>query len=158
MVNRFHMFSRFSEWRPYLCKWEIAGIRVLNGVKVEVGSIQCVDLVLNTIKISETHFPYNKKLKQEGNFCLIIANIQRVLKLWSIIYEYHLNNNSYFQWMQLISKIPEKWEFTIKQTGSDTKNVIIHDHHLIKASRILILKKSASKELYQILILQVLLI
>ena len=125
---------------------------------MEVGSIQCVDLVLNTIKISETHFPYNKKLKQEGNFCLIIANIQRVLKLWSIIYEYHLNNNSYFQWMQLISKIPEKWEFTIKQTGSDTKNVIIHDHHLIKASRILILKKSASKELYQILILQVLLI
>ena len=84
MVNRFHMFSRFSEWRPYLCKWEIAGIRVLNGVKVEVGSMQCVDLVLDTIKISETHFPYNKKLKQEGNFCLIIANIQRVLKLWKL--------------------------------------------------------------------------
>ena len=82
-----------------------------------------------------------------------------IVKAWHLLkHEYHLNKNSYFQWMQLISKIPEKWKFTIKQIGSDTKNVIIHDHHLIKASRILIPKKSASKELYLILILQVLLI
>ena len=47
-------------------------------------SIQCVNLVLDTIKIFVTHFSYNKKLKEERNFCLIIANIQRVLKLWKL--------------------------------------------------------------------------
>ena len=66
--------------------------------------------------------------------------------------EYHLSNNSYFQWLQLINSIPEKWKLTIKQSKSDVKNLIIHGHHLIKGSRILILEKLTSKDLYQILI------
>ena len=49
-----------------------------------VCGIQCVDLVLDTIKLLGTHFSYNEKLKEERNFCLIIANIQRVLKLWKL--------------------------------------------------------------------------
>ena len=80
MVNSFHIFSFFSGLRPNLSKCEIAGIGVLKGVKVAV----CVDLVLDTIKILGTHFSYNEKLKEERNFCLIIANIQRVLKLWKL--------------------------------------------------------------------------
>ena len=342
MVNKFHIFSRFSGVRPNLSKCEIAGI---------VCGIQSVDLVLDTIKILGTHFSYNEKLKEEINSCLIIANIQLLLKLWKLqnltlegkilifktlvlskiifqafvtpipidvvtelekiqksflrenstskikhdtlcndykdgglknvdirkkiiglqclwikrlyddsfhewkiipfhlisrtfgklfifhsnlsfkkkliksfpsfykeiflnwktffsktpetpssilsqvlwynIYiqidegdvylsrfsqnnlnvisqlfntnclikawhllkqEYHLNNNSYFQWLQLINSVPEKWKLTIKQSSSDAKNLIIHGHHLIKGSRILILEKLTSKELYQILI------
>ena len=47
--------------------------------------IQCVDLVLDTIKILGTHFSYNEKLKEdERNFCLIVANVQHVLKLWKL--------------------------------------------------------------------------
>ena len=84
MVNSFHIFSRFSGLRPNLSKCEIAGIGVLKGVKVAVCGIQCVDLVLDTIKILGTHFSYNEKLKEERNFCLITANIQRVLKLWKL--------------------------------------------------------------------------
>ena len=53
-------------------------------VKVAACGIQCVDLVSDTIKILGTHFSYNEKLKVERNFCLIIANIQRVLKLWKL--------------------------------------------------------------------------
>ena len=42
---------------------------------------------------------------------------------------------------------------TYHQTSSsDAKNLIIHGHHLIKGSRILILEKLTSKELYQILV------
>ena len=52
----------------------------------------------------------------------------------------------------MINSIPEKWKLTIKQSSSDAKNLIIHGHHLIKGSRILILEKLTSKELYQILI------
>ena len=48
--------------------------------------------------------------------------------------KYHLNNNSYFQWMQLINSIPEKWKLTIKQSSSDAKNLIIYGNHLIKGS------------------------
>ena len=49
-----------------------------------VCGIQCVDLVLDAIKILGTHFSYNEKLKEEINFCLIKANIERVLKLWKL--------------------------------------------------------------------------
>ena len=83
-LNSFHIFSRFSELRPNLSKCEIACIGVLIGVKVAVCGIQCADLVLDTIKILGTHFSYNEKLKEERSFCLIIANIQRVLKLWKL--------------------------------------------------------------------------
>ena len=84
MVNSFHIFSRFSGLRPNLSKCEIAGIGVLKGVKVTVCGIQYVDLVLDTIKIFGTRFCYNEKLKEERNFCLTIANIQRALKLWKL--------------------------------------------------------------------------
>ena len=84
MVNSFYIFSRFSGLRPNLSKCEIAGIGILKGVKVAVCGIQCVDLVLDNIKILGTHFSNNEKLKEKRNFCLIIANIQRVLKLWKL--------------------------------------------------------------------------
>ena len=51
----------------------------------------------------------------------------------------------------LINSVPEKWKLTIKQRISDAKNLIIHGHHLMKGSKILILEKLTSKELYQIL-------
>ena len=84
MINSYHIFSRFSGLRPNLSKCEIAGIRVLKGIKVAVCGMQCVDLVKTkiTIKILGTHFSFNERLKEdERNFCLIIANNQRVLKL-----------------------------------------------------------------------------
>ena len=84
MVNSFHIFSRFSGLRPNLSKCKIAGIGVLKRVKVAACGIQCVDLILDTIKILGTHFSYNEKLKEDMNFCLIIANIQHVLKLWKL--------------------------------------------------------------------------
>ena len=69
MVNSFHIFSRFSGLRPNLSKCEIAGIGVLKGVKVAIYGMQCVDLVLDTIKILGTHFSFNEKLKEEINSC-----------------------------------------------------------------------------------------
>ena len=90
IVNSFHISSRFSGLRPNLSKNEIAGRGVLKGVKVAVCSIQYTDLVLDTIKKLGTHFSYNENLKEETNFCLIIADIKRVLKLcklWKITLE-----------------------------------------------------------------------
>ena len=69
--------------------------------------------------------------------------------------EHKLHENSYFQWLQLISAIPEGWKFIIKQTHESTTNLIIHDHHVIKERRILTLDKLSSTEIYAILISKV---
>ena len=69
--------------------------------------------------------------------------------------EHELHENSYFQWLQLISAIPEGWKFIIKETHESTTNLIIRDNHLIKGSRILTLDKLSSTEIHAILILKV---
>ena len=55
--------------------------------------------------------------------------------------EHKLQENSYFQWLQLLSAIPEGWKFIIKGTHESTANLIIYYYHVIKASRILTLDK-----------------
>ena len=53
-------------------------------VQSETHGMQCEDLVLDIIKILGTHFCYNEKSKEEKKFCLVIANIQCVLRLWKL--------------------------------------------------------------------------
>ena len=62
--------------------------------------------------------------------------------------EYNLHQNSYFQ---LIDYIPEKWKFIIKKNNEVAANLITHDHHLIKGSRVITLDKLTSTEIYSIL-------
>ena len=57
-------FSRFSELKPNLRKSEIVGIVVLKGVHVAVFRMRCIDLNIDTLKISGTHFSYTKKSKE----------------------------------------------------------------------------------------------
>ena len=90
------------------------------------------------------------------NFFSQLFDTNGTVKAWHLLkQEYHLNSNSYFPWQQLIISTPEKWKPTFKQRSekrSDAKNLFIHDHHLIRSFRILILEKLTSKKLYQILI------
>ena len=64
--------------------------------------------------------------------------------------EHELLENSYFQWLKLISAIPEGRKFIIKETHESKTNLIVHDHHVIKDSRILTLNKLSSTEIYAI--------
>ena len=105
------------------------------------------------IQIDEGDVHFSKFSQNNLNFVSQLFNINGLIKTWYLLkQEFHLKNKSYFQWLHLINSIPEKRKLTIKQSSSDAKNLIIHDHHLIKDSRILILEKLTSKELYQILI------
>ena len=61
-------FSHFSELKPNLRKSEIVGIAVLKGVHVAVFRMRCIDLNIDTLKISGTHFSYNKKSKENKFF------------------------------------------------------------------------------------------
>ena len=67
--------------------------------------------------------------------------------------EYHLANDMYFQWAQLIHVIPQIWKNKIKQNLTKNKrDVLVLNHHLIENSRILTLDKRTVKEIYSILI------
>ena len=46
--------------------------------------MRCIDLNIDTLKILRTHFSYNEKLKEKKNFCKIVTDMQRVLKIWKI--------------------------------------------------------------------------
>ena len=70
-----------------------------------------------------------------------------IKKWYELKTELELHENSSFQWLQLISAIPEGWKFIIKETHESTTNLIIHDHHVIKGSRILTLNKLSSTEI-----------
>ena len=66
--NWHFFFSHFSELKPNLRKSEIVGIAVLKGVHVAVFRMRCIDLNIDTLKISGTHFSYNKKSKENKFF------------------------------------------------------------------------------------------
>ena len=71
------------------------------------------------------------------------------IKTWhELKTEHELHENSYFQWLQQIKAIPEGWKSIIKGTHESTTNLIIHDHHVIKGSRILTLDKLSSTKIY----------
>ena len=47
--------------------------------------------------------------------------------------EYHLDNDMYFQWAQLIQAIPQIWKNKIKQNlPKNESNLLVLNHHLIK--------------------------
>ena len=105
------------------------------------------------IQIDESEVHLSRFSQNNLNFVSRLFNTDGSIKAWYFLKQEHpLNNNSYFQWLQLINSISVKWKLTVKQSSSDAKNLIIHGHHLIKGSRILILEKLTSKDLYQILI------
>ena len=71
-----------------------------------------------------------------------------VFKNWNTLkHEYDLQNNLYFQWMQLISAIPSNWKNIIKQ-NNDINTFTATQHYFIQNSRVLTVQKVTSKELY----------
>ena len=66
--------------------------------------------------------------------------------------DYNLHESSCFQWLQLIDSIPERSKFIIKENFKNAATLIIHDHHLVKGSRVITLDTLSSTEIYSILI------
>ena len=66
--------------------------------------------------------------------------------------EFALQNKDQFCWLQLINAIPEMWKKCIRQTSENTSLLVVKNHHLLRGSRIIILEKLSSKELYSLLV------
>ena len=82
LMSELNTFSNFSGLKRNKTKCEIPGIGVLNGVQVVLCGMKCVNLNNETVKTLGVHFPYNKNLEQDKNFCEHIAKIENILKLW----------------------------------------------------------------------------
>ena len=67
--------------------------------------------------------------------------------------EYNLHESSYFKWLQLVDSIRGRCKFIIRENYAT--NMIIHNHHLIKGSRVITLDKLTSTKIYSILISKV---
>ena len=57
--------------------------------------------------------------------------------------------------MQVRDYIPAKWKCMIKKTYEYAANLVTHDHHLIKGSKVITLDKLTLSEISSILILKV---
>ena len=74
------------------------------------------------IQIDEGDVHLSRFSQNNLNFLSQLFDTNGSIKVWHLLkQEYHLNNISYFQWLQLINSNPEKWKLTIKQNSSDAK-------------------------------------
>ena len=58
----------------------------------------------------------------------------------------------FFQWAQLKHAIPPRWKRIFFDYNDINENDLFQNHHVIKRARILSLEKLFSKEIYSILI------
>ena len=108
------------------------------------------------IQIDKTSIHFSRFSEKNINYVSQLFNNNGLIKKWhKLKEEYNLHQNSYFQWVQLIDSIPEKWKFIIKKNNEVAANLTTHDHHLIKGSRVITLDKLTSTEIYSILTLKV---
>ena len=83
-----------------------------------------------------------------------LVNESCQFKKWQMLEgEYHLDNDMYFQWAQLLHAIPQIWKNKIKQNlTKNESNILVPNHRLMKIARILTLDKLMAREIHSILI------
>ena len=83
--------------------------------------------------------------KQNINYVFQLFSDNGSIKQWhEFKKEHNLHESFYFQWLQLVDSIPQRWKIIIKENYENVINLIIHDHHLVKDSRVITLDKLTS--------------
>ena len=103
------------------------------------------DILISNKPIYFKHFSSNN-LNYVTQLFYDTGNTKEWVKLK---HKFNLNNNLYFNWMQLIHSIPQKWKNPIK-SNRISENLLFLNHHLIKCNILLSLEKLNSKKLYLI--------
>ena len=84
ILNNFNIMSQFSGLKINKSKCEAAGIGVMKGVKMALCGEECVNLLIDAIKILGIYFSYNKELENEKNFLDHITKLQKVINIWKM--------------------------------------------------------------------------
>ena len=69
LIYVFQTFLQFLRLKPNISECEIAGIGLLKGAIGVVHGLKLVDLPVDTIKIFDLHFFYNKEAQIQKNIC-----------------------------------------------------------------------------------------
>ena len=122
----------FLYWKKYLTRKPEIPSCILSQYLWYNGNIQVDKNSIYLVRFSEKNINYVSQLfRPDGP----------INKCHELNTERKLHEHSFFQRPQLIGAIPEGWKFIIKETHESTTNLIIHDHHVIKGSRILTLAR-----------------
>ena len=90
------------------------------------------DILISNKPIYFKHFSNNNL-----NYVTQLFDDTGNTKEWvKLKHEFNLNNNLYFNWMQLIHSIPQKWKNPIK-SNRISENLLFLNHHLIKCNILL---------------------
>ena len=89
---------------------------------------------------ASVHFLKFSKKKDQLRSQLFSDN-GSIQKWYDFKKKYNLHESPYFQWLQLIESIPERSKFMIKKNYENANDLIIHDNHLIKSSRVIFLDR-----------------
>ena len=81
LLDTISLFSSFSSLKTNLSKCKVPGIGLLEGVKLPVYGIKCINLTKDAIKILGILFSHNKNIELEQNFKKIIIGIEKVLRM-----------------------------------------------------------------------------
>ena len=105
------------------------------------------------IKINSKPIYVEEFAKQNIIFLYDLFNTKNELKTWDEIkVTYELSDKSYFKWRQIINSVPKTWKKILKENQSDSSNLVLLDHQLLKNNRTLGIEKMNSKEIYSIII------
>ena len=106
-----------------------------------------------SIQVDNSSVYFLKFSKKDINYVSQLFSSNESIKKWhEFKREHNLHESFYFQWLQLIDSILQRWKIIIKENYENAINLIIHDHHLVKGSRVITLDKLTSTEIYSILI------
>ena len=78
------IFSTFSGLKPNKSKCEIASLGVLEGVKLALCGMECIDLMFNAITVLGDFYSYDKNLENQESFINLVLKIEKLLRLWRI--------------------------------------------------------------------------
>ena len=65
---------------------------------------------------------------------------------------YNLSYKFCFKWRHIVNSIPKTWKKILKENQSDSSNLVLLDHQLLKNNRTLGIEKMNSEEIYSIII------
>ena len=57
----------------------------MKGLKVGLFDVECVNLLVNAIKILVVYFPYNNKLENEKNLLDHMTKLQKAMNIWKFV-------------------------------------------------------------------------
>ena len=109
-------------------------------------------MVYKNIKINNKPIYVDEFAKKRDHFLFDLFNTKNELKTWDEIkVTYELSDKSYFKWTQIINSVPKTWKKILKE-NSDSSNLVLLDHQLLKNNRTVGIEKMNSKEIYSIII------